>query len=148
LDKYYEIINKVKDLKNPEVEKNIFSLGGRGHYENPISDILAFFIDPKEEHGFGSLVLEALLEAAGKSNIISELIDSPQRESYTDSGKRIDLITEGEDWILVIENKIRHSAVNPFDDYEEYINTHYGDKNFKIFILLTIYNESPPKNWI
>jgi len=148
LKKYNEIILEIQDLKIPEVEKNIFSLGGRGHYENPISDILAFFIDPKEEHGFGSLILESLLEAAGKSEIRAELIAPPLREAYTDFGNRIDLLAEGEDWVLAIENKIRHVAINPFEDYEKHINLNYDKKNDKIFILLTINYASASENWI
>ncbi len=149
MDRYNEIIQKVRELKIPEVEKNVFSIGGRGHYENPISDILAFFINPKEEHEFGELFLQSLFESVNKKEQILELIESPIREQYTDSGNRIDLIAESEDWVLVIENKIRHESINPFEDYEKHIIGKYG-KNKKeiIHILLSIRDEIPPKNWI
>jgi hypothetical protein len=42
--KEYEKILETFTPKPPP-EKNIFSIGGRSHYENPISDMLAFFID-------------------------------------------------------------------------------------------------------
>jgi hypothetical protein len=88
-----------------------------------------------------------LFEAAGKDNILPELISPPRREEYTGSGNRIDLIAEGESWILVIEDKIRHTAANPFDDYKNNINSCYNKKS-KIFILLTVSDGIAPKNWI
>lgn len=149
MDRYIDIIHKVRELKKPEVEKNIFSIGGRGHYENPISDILAFFINPKEEHGFGELFLRSLFESVNKKEQILELIEPPTREQYTDSGKRIDLIVEGENWVFVIENKIRQKFINPFEDYEKYIRGKYGKNKKEIILtLLSIRDEIPPKNWI
>ena len=148
MEEYNDILSKVKELKRPVTEKNIFSIGGRGHYENPISDILAFFIDPKEEHGFGELFLRSLFETTGRDKLLLELAEPPRREQFTDEGNRIDLIVEGEKWVLVIENKIRHQAINPFKDYDDFINDKYNEKDNKVFILLTIKDEVAPKNWL
>ena len=42
-----ELLTHLKSLPVAEKsETNIFSVGARGHYENPVSDLLAFFIDP------------------------------------------------------------------------------------------------------
>lgn len=42
-----ELLTRLKSLPVAEKsETNIFSVGARGHYENPVSDLLAFFIDP------------------------------------------------------------------------------------------------------
>jgi len=46
-------LEEAKSFFQPEIEKTIFSVGGRGYYENPISDILAFFFNPQEVHGLG-----------------------------------------------------------------------------------------------
>lgn len=149
MEKLEKILQEVHRLKKPEIEKTIFSIGGRGHYENPISDILAFFLDPKEQHGFGSLFLQSIFQAAGKELPSSDRVDAPIREQYTDAGNRLDLIVEGDNWVLVIENKIRHSAINPFADYECFINRQKQYKNKEItFILLSIWEEAAPVNWI
>jgi hypothetical protein len=41
------------------------------HYENVSSNILAFFLDPSNPHGLGSLCLDALLEVTKKSGPLS-----------------------------------------------------------------------------
>ena len=122
LEEYKILLQNAKTLKIPDKEKNVFSLGGRGHYENPISDILSFFIDPNEEHGFNSLFLRSIFEAAKSEMPLLETVKAPIREVRTDLGNRIDLLVEGDEWVLTIENKIRHDAVNPFDDYTNFIN--------------------------
>jgi hypothetical protein len=145
MDKYNNIVQEISRLRKPKVEKNIFSIGGRGHYENPISDILAFFINPKEEHGFGLLFLQSLFDGANIEHPLLELVAFPNREQYAD-GNRIDLIAEGESWVLVIENKVRHDAINPFNDYMKFVTrTYKGKKPF--YILLSVKEEKPPMGW-
>lgn len=146
MEKLERVLQEVRHLKKPEIEKTIFSIGGRGHYENPISDILAFFLDPKEQHGFGNLFLESLFQSANKEVRSIHLADSPKREQPTKSGNRIDLIVEGDDWVVVIENKIHHTVNNPFDDYEQYTRQNYNGKK-PIFMLLSI-EKLTHENWI
>ena len=50
----------------PPKERTIFSIGGRGYYENAASDMLAFFLRPHEEHGFGTIFLSVFFECMGK----------------------------------------------------------------------------------
>lgn len=147
MDKYRKLIKKINKLQRRNVEKNIFSIGGRGHYENPISDVLAFFMDPTEEHGFGKLLLQSLCDCVVKDSPLLELVTPPTREAVTEYGNRIDLIMEGDDWVLVVENKIRHSAVNPFKDYERYVDQSYLEKR-AIYVLLSVKKETPPVGWV
>jgi hypothetical protein len=143
-----DILRKSKQLAIPAVEKNIFSIGGRGHYENPISDIFAFFLDIHEVHGFGDLVLKSVNETAGLPANDTDLIGPPLREMHTDDDKRIDILIEGQDYVTIIENKIRHWAANPFDHYDEYLDKYYKNKTQYRF-LLTVRKETPPnKNWV
>ena len=140
------ILKESRQYIKREVEKNIFSIGGCGHYENPISDILAFLLDTHELHGFGDLVLKSLNEAAGCSNNDTDIIKSPLREVYTDDGKRIDILIEGQDYVLVIENKIRHWLANPFASYDAYLDKYYKDKIQYKFIL-SIRKKIPPNSY-
>ena len=109
----------------PPKERTIFSLGGRGYYENAASDMLAFFLRPNEEHGFGALFLSAFFECMGvNENAIPELTGANvEREQKTKQGNRIDLQITGGKWCLIVENKIWHSPNNPFEDYEEHAKT-------------------------
>jgi len=109
----------------PEPERNIFDVGARGHYENPTTDLLAFFIDPDEEHGLGDCFLRALLECVGGNRLCPELTQKPQREVSTADGKhskRMDLLLYGKGWGLLLENKIYSNLDNPFDEYEKFFN--------------------------
>ncbi len=116
-----DFLDSVKEQKTVRKERTLFSLGGRGYYENPASDLLAFFLKPDGEHGFGVLFLRAFFEAAGFDVSGIDLGDATvKREVPTKEGKLIDFVVSGSNWVLLIENKIYHSQVNPFPDYERY----------------------------
>ncbi|MBP9156074.1 MAG: PD-(D/E)XK nuclease family protein [Xanthomonadales bacterium] len=121
-------------------ETTIFNIGGRGYYENATSDVLAFFLDPSREHGFNTTVLASLLSAAGIADAHFEPTQRPQREYPTSGGNRIDILVESKDHVLVIENKIRHTANNPFADYEKTAREAFPDKK-ALFVLLTYRDE-------
>lgn len=151
LECYKKIISKTKKLTQPKKEKNIFSIGGKGHYENPVSDILSFFCDPREEHHFGNLFIRTIFDCLTDSGYLKECpelttVSSPSREVYTDNGNRIDLIIEGESWVVIIENKIRSLADNPFNDYENYTRAKYQDKTL-IYIFLAVSKSAIPSKW-
>ncbi|MCX8840463.1 PD-(D/E)XK nuclease family protein [Vibrio parahaemolyticus] len=129
-----------------ERESTIFSIGARGHFENPTTEVLAFFCDVAGEHGLGDLVLSSLFEVLELNSDSLELKSKPEREVRTHSHKRIDLLLEGDYWVLALENKIGHIPNNPFDDYEHYVlveqSVRFKDKK-AIFILLSPDGESP-----
>lgn len=116
IDELLTLLDKLKDLSLKPKEKTVFSIGGRGHYENPISDVLAFFLDPNEDHELGSLVAQAMLKCAGVT-AAPHSIQAIYREYVTSEQARLDLVLVGDDWLLAIENKVYHTANNPFDHY-------------------------------
>ncbi len=120
-------------------EKTVFSIGGRGHYENPISDVLAFFLDPNEDHELGSLVAQAMLKCAGVP-AAPHSIHAIYREYVTSEQARLDLVLVGDDWLLAIENKVYHTANNPFDHYQEHLNKSFPEHK-QYFILLSPKND-------
>lgn len=134
---YNELLEEAMKYKQDKREKTVFSIGGRGHYENPISDVIAFFIDPREEHKFETLMLASFLKLLNNSNINIHggSVEAVEREAVTPKGNRIDLVVVGEEWVLVIENKIYHDLLNPLDDYESYIKAKYPDKEAYYTIL-------------
>lgn len=143
-----KLIQDLKEFTPLFIEKNIFSIGGRGHYENPISDILSFFIDPQDQHGFGDVFLRAFFCYLKEYPDVLQLNSTPRREESTSLGNRLDIVAESDDWILVIENKIRHSVVNPFHDYANYIKKNYKNKDKFYFVVLSINKEVMPEDWI
>jgi hypothetical protein len=130
-------------LPKRHAETTIFNIGGRGYYENATSDVLAFFLDPSREHGFKTAILESLLSAAGINGSDFEPLNRPEREYPSSGGNRIDILVEGKNHVLVIENKIRHAAVNPFEDYEQTIRDKFRGKK-ALLVLLTYRDEQVP----
>ena len=121
------------------VEPNIFSIGGRGHYENPISDILRFFCDGTESHGLDSLVSNALLKAL---NLDPFEVIATNREEVTGERKRIDIVLEGHSCVVVIENKIFSGQYNPYGKYKKHIENKYtknkdGVAYKKVYVVLS-----------
>lgn len=119
-------------------EPTIFSIGSRGYYENPTSDLLQFFLDDTAAHGLDNLVLKALVDClpADSKDIDCSLISAPEREVSTAAGKRLDLLLVSTDWVMVIENKIFHQQNNPFTDYEGHVEQHYATKR-PIYVVLS-----------
>ena len=115
-----KLLAEVRQFIRPPKERTLFSLGGRGYYENPTSDLLAFFMAPEAEHGFNGLFLEAFFSCMMSTPSGLRLSGvSIDREVRTSQGNRVDLVVKGTDWVLLIENKIRHWQANPFEDYDE-----------------------------
>lgn len=114
---------ELKDLVVPTKEPTLFAVGGRGYYENPASDLLAFFLKPDAEHGFRDLFLVTYFECMEADYSQLDLNHfAVQREVRTIDGNLIDIQIIGSDWCLLIENKIRHAELNPFVSYEEHAN--------------------------
>lgn len=114
------------------------------HLENVASNVLDFYFNPNAEHGLGMLLLEALLSLVEAPVTISNpQAVSISREVITSSGKRIDLLIDAyPDAVIVVENKIFHTAINPFADYEEHANKAANQRSVAL-ILLTLFDVPP-----
>lgn len=139
-----ELLRKAKLLpKVVQPEKTIFSIGGRGHWENPTTEILAFFCDNNAAHGLGDLVLKSLFDCLDRKYHQAgySLKKKPERELVTPDGSRIDLLLESEDWVIVLENKIFHDQINPFKEYEAFVDQDdirfRQNKEYVIFVVLS-----------
>ena len=99
-------------------------IAGYPHYENVCSNVLAFYLDPGQPHGLGTLLLDALARAgniAPSNEGVGGNI-SVEREVVTEAGNRIDLLIESDAQATVVENKIRAAVNNPFADYSRYLD--------------------------
>ena len=109
----------------PERPPTLMEISGYPHYENVCSNILAFFLDPGNPHGLGTLFLDALVQAGGIGEQGGEIGVNIQirREETTRKGNRIDILIQSESHAIVIENKIFHEIGNPFEDYIKHVET-------------------------
>ncbi len=123
--------------------KNLFDILKIQHREIRNSNILAYFFDPNEEHSFGSLFYDALLEIiidkittlkithpyiSFESISSFDEVNSVRTEEQTSGAKKetvksIDIVLEGNKWVIGIENKITHNLVNPLDIYWEHLQS-------------------------
>ena len=116
-----ELVSSFPELT--EKRKNFFEISGFPRWENVNSNLLAFYFDKKEEHGFKTLFLESILELLKDKNLnfiyTSETDYVVEREVYTDKGKRIDILIKAcdETWAIIIENKVDAILYNDLSDY-------------------------------
>jgi hypothetical protein len=139
IERLHLLLREVTALRKRPREMNIFSIGSHGYYENPTSDLLAFFIDPAGPHGLGDLVLSSLSELLPGRPSLLELEEAPKREYQTRNQNRIDILLIGSDWIVVIENKLRHGLLNPFDEYQQSTKEEFPGKH-PYFVILAPYD--------
>ncbi|WP_167596473.1 PD-(D/E)XK nuclease family protein [Leeuwenhoekiella sp. ZYFB001] len=112
--------------------KNFFDILRVQRKETLNSNVLAYFFNPNEDHAYGDLFKNALLEVlkSKKGNINDVFYNSvisvvtEERTSFVKEEenrlKSIDIVLEGRDWCILIENKIDHLLNNPLDIYLEH----------------------------
>ncbi|MEG7266187.1 hypothetical protein V1993_31095, partial [Pseudomonas aeruginosa] len=84
LEQLRALLAKAERFYQPEREPSIFALGGRGYYENPTTDLLAFFLNPAQVHGLEECFLTALLNCLPNTSMLTpSLRAAPQREVVT-----------------------------------------------------------------
>lgn len=118
--------------------------------ENRLSDIIAYFLDPKEDHGQGDVFLKSFLENMGLQDKFTNLKDvSVYREQSTEGYRRIDIVIEQNDVFGIgIENK--PWAKDQENQLSDYI-AHLRDKKYKnnfVCIYLSQEGRDPSKESI
>ena len=116
IDQFEELLAAFKKLP-PTPDPTTLEISGYPHWEKVYSNILAFFLDPGREHGFGSLFLESLLSIAKYEAIQDSEEVEVKTEEYTGTRKRIDLVISTDTLIVGIENKIYNPVHNDLKDY-------------------------------
>lgn len=120
LIKKYKLANESRD----SLEETYFEICGFPHYENVVSNVLAFFFDHENNHNLNGLVARSLLEAAHMSELTTDLQFLVEREVQTDSRGFIDILLKNDTCTIVIENKIWAKLTNNLEDYIESAKKH------------------------
>ena len=128
--------------------KTFFSIQSRGHWENSVSDLLRFFMQPTEEHDFQGVFLEAFLSLARPYEWTDLDLSGVQvRREVSTVGGRMDLFVEGSNWLLIVENKIWAPLLNPLGHYEHHAASRYPNKTPFFVILSPDENEGITGRW-
>jgi hypothetical protein len=147
-----DVIGFFKSLKMEREFKptNLFETGLRKFYENPFTELLAFFLSepsfPKRDE-FTSLFLDLLLNESDHTepqNIGSEIYVETQVKTL--SGKFIDMILYNDKYVITLENKIYHWLENPLDDYVNQINYRFPNHH-KYYIVFSLSKTTTPALW-
>lgn len=151
LDEINKLINELKKLNLKYInneKQNFFDVCGFPHYENVVSNILAYFL---EKSDFQNLFLKSIfnmLEIDEKDNFVL----SVDREVYTGDKKRIDLLIETSKNVVAIENKIyADDEGQPYKSYKEYLNKKFKNKEKRLLVLLSVFQDkskSDDKNYL
>lgn len=105
---------------------------GYPNYENVASNLLRFFLDPNEGHGLADLFLGALIEPLGFEGVSVRAVE---REVRTLHGKFIDVLIEGGEHLIGVENKIFAAPYNPFDEYIKHLQRHAQGREVAMLLL-------------
>lgn len=133
--------NSIPEIKSKP--KTFLGIARQPHYENVMSNIYAFFFDVDEDHGFGDLFISSFLQlinikvGPGKKTFTMSNGFTPRLEYGTKKGGRIDLLLQGGDEAVIIENKVYHTLNNDLEDYWDTIlsENKYTGENMRGIVL-------------
>jgi len=145
LEQIAHLLNSLKSLPPLRKQELTFmEIAGYTHYENICSNILQFYLQPSNEHGFGSLLLDSLFALINEERGSNGQNIDVRREELTPERKRIDLIIESDDFIFGIENKIfAPLSKNQLKDYANHLKSTNGRKVYKVLLSLRPLKVSP-----
>ncbi len=136
---------------------NLFDVLKISRTEIRHSNMLAWFLNPDENHGFGDKILKGFVQFVIKNNSDDEDIFSTLLMDYHDfiiqrEWHNIDLlaISDESKFILCIENKIDSGEHdNQLNRYRKIIEEHYPSyKKYYIFLSPNGIESSDPEYWI
>lgn len=142
IEDYLYLVDKFRRLPHEKQNLTFMEVSGYPHYENVCSRILGFYLDSKQQHELKDLFISAILKIT--KNTCSTNIQSIQTEFATRNG-RLDILVEGDDFILAIENKIFHWLANDLDDYAHAVRQKAKNSKQEIKIVLGLSNSNDPK---
>ncbi len=126
------LLKRFAEIKNSlsEERETFFDICGYPHYENVVSNVLAFFFDPGKGHGLGTLCIEAIMQVLESKTYGIDGFWEVEREVRTEKGNYIDIVLRSDNTVIVIENKIYASVYNDLQDYIGFIQrTNKGKKS-------------------
>jgi hypothetical protein len=132
------LLLQFQKIPKPAKQRTFLEISGYPHYENVCSNILQFYLNPSNEHGFKDLFLQSLLQLVHKDFQGSVEAASVEREVRTKNDKRLDLLIETEGFVVGIENKIFHFLHNDLKEYQDIIQTRSYKQKKAIGIVLSL----------
>lgn len=147
-------LEQTKDFDKYRLGFNIFSVLKSEKKEKVHSDILAYFLNPNENHNIGDKFLKSFIhEIAQKNEVNMDILeiynlDYNSFEVFTEIVNNIDifLINKKDKFIIVIENKIdsdvhdsnyNNKIVSQLEKYKDFVDKEYSDYKKILYLLLS-----------
>lgn len=145
--KEYQEKFKNKSLASTEEAKSLFEIARIERNENVWSNVLAFFMDVRNNSGLETAFLKALKKAI---ELAHPKVEDPVRleklttgidrievfrEVTTELGNRLDLMIKLPDFVLGIENKVYHKLGNDLIDYDNLLEKEAGGRDKQLIVL-------------
>ncbi len=153
MDRINEMIDFFKNNDIPKIEgkeTTFLEIAGLPHYENVISNIYAFYLNPFEKHKLDDIFISSLLTLIDKKSKNKKITISKdfeiEREKGTEHKKRIDLLIQDKENVIIIESKIFHNLNNPLDIYWNSKKIQKVDDEHKIGIILSLWHQNTKNN--
>jgi len=143
---YYDLFNNVIKVEEaPPEELRYLSILNKRYNELAWSNILAFFLDPNENHGLGDTFLQCFGSLVGGEFDYDPKDITVEREVKMDNSIA-DLILYSSEWAILIENKVlsgegEGQTNRLYDDFRQIPTKNYPEK--RRYVLLTLKKEGP-----
>ncbi len=142
LENIYSILNKYKEKENKSGNNiSILKISGKDHDEVVICRLIAFLLNPKENHNQDVKFLNLFLEEIGEENIQQNENFDVITEFPTDQGRRIDIVLKSNKRFIPIEVKIY--ASDQKEQCVHYYNYSHSNYNAEKVFYLTPYEHTP-----
>jgi PD-(D/E)XK nuclease superfamily len=138
IEQISDLLSGLKKLpKAVNREQTFMEIAGYPHFENVCSNILAFYLQPSNNHGFGTLFLDVLATLTDEKIDIDWYGVEVRREETTENRKRLDLVIKSDKYVIGIENKIYAGLSNPFEEYSNHLKFSCNNRQvFKVLLSL------------
>lgn len=134
------LLNEFKHIRKDKKGKTFLEIAGYSHHENVWSNLLAFYLNPVAEHGFGNFIIRSFLQLIGKENVEHNYENIKiHREYRTKNNNRLDILIETDTFVLGIENKVNASLYNDLEDYARTIDELSTNSKITYKIVLSKY---------
>jgi hypothetical protein len=137
-----EVLHTIPEIPKPKV--GFLEIIRKAHHENINSSIYAYFLDRNNYPDLAEVFYNALINILKVERphfefnsfdyeVVTELVAA---EYKTEKDKRIDICLFNNSQAIIVENKIYHSPINPFDTYWNHF-VDVSEEN-KIGVVLTL----------
>lgn len=113
--------SKILGLTTTPFRETYFDICGYPHYENVVSNVLAFFFDPFKPHELKNTCIEALIHISNPEIENIDEVWEVDREVRTDKGTFIDILIKNDDYVVLIENKVYADLYNDLEGYLRFV---------------------------